>query len=57
MPKPALMKKTTFRDRKVQKAEDLSAKDMAVAMRFTIPFLEEIYDEAIKKAKFRRALD
>ena len=57
MPKPALMKKTTFRERKVQQVEELSEKDFAIAMRFTVPFLEEIYDDAIKKTKFRRVLE
>ena len=56
-PKLALRKMNTLKERNVQKAEELSDKDMAVAMRFTRPFLEEIYDDAVKKAKFRRTLE
>ena len=56
-PKLALRKMNTLKERNVQKAEELSDKDMAVAMRFTRPFLEEIYDDAVKKAKFRRMLE
>lgn len=46
----------THSERKQLDLEEVSEQEMKVAARFVTPFLEDVYFEAINRARFRRVL-